>query len=369
MLILAPMQGLTELLFRRAFERAFPGAFDYAVSPFISLTHGNLRDAEKKIDDVLPERNRGSMRVVPQILGHEVGEFVDLANRLYDLGYEEVNWNIGCPMRRVAGKHRGSGILPYPEEVRAVLEGVVRAMRPRLSVKMRLGYRSANEIDSIVPILNDYPLANVTIHPRIGKQMYSGTPDLKRFAEVLPMLKHKVIYNGDICSLYDYERIRRMFPTVKDVMIGRGVLYNPLLPIEIRRAHAEGLDGVDGVDGFEDNGKNFNVNLNLNFRYRASHENYNENGKNFNDNFNFNFRYRGGESNGEGAVGTASEFIVSMMEGIMELDVSREAKMRKMKEYWCLFGKAVPGSEERKRRVLHADRVEEVLALILEMTK
>ena len=226
MLILAPMQGLTELLFRRAFERAFPGAFDYAVSPFISLTHGNLKDAEKKITDVLPERNSGSMRVVPQILGHEVGEFVDLANRLYDLGYEEVNWNIGCPMRRVAGKHRGSGILPYPEEVRAVLDGVVPAMRPQLSVKMRLGYRSAKEIDSIVPILNDYPLANVTIHPRIGKQMYSGVPDLTRFAEVLPMLKHKVIYNGDICSLYDYERIRRMFPTVKDVMIGRGVLYN-----------------------------------------------------------------------------------------------------------------------------------------------
>ena len=325
MLILAPMQGLTELLFRRAFERAFPGAFDYAVSPFISLTHGNLRDAEKKIDDVLPERNRGSMPVVPQILGREVGEFVDLANRLYDLGYEEVNWNIGCPMRRVAGKHRGSGILPYPEEVRAVLEGVVPAMRPRLSVKMRLGYRSANEIDSIVPILNDYPLANVTIHPRIGKQMYSGTPDLTRFAEVLPTLKHKVIYNGDICSLYDYERIRRMFPTVKDVMIGRGVLYNPLLPIEIRRAQPEGWR-VGGFEGFRVGGF-------------------------------------------EGAVGTASEFIVSMMEEIMELDVSREAKMRKMKEYWCLFGKAVGGSEERKRRVLHADRLEEVLALILEMTK
>ena len=163
------------------------------------------------------------------------------------------------------------------------------------------------------------------------------------------MLKHKVIYNGDICSLGDYERIRRMFPTVKDVMIGRGVLYNPLLPIEIRRAHTEDLDGVNGVngvngvDGFEDNGKNVNLNLN--------------------------FRYRGGGSNGEGAVGTASEFIVSMMEEIMELEVSREAKMRKMKEYWCLLGKAVGGSEERKRRVLHADRLEEVLALILEMTK
>ncbi len=106
MLSLAPMQGLTELLFRRVFTQCYPDVFDYAVSPFLSLTHGNLKDADKKIEDVLPELNRGSMSVIPQILGHETGEFVDLANRLSELGYDEVNWNMGCPMRRVAGKHR-----------------------------------------------------------------------------------------------------------------------------------------------------------------------------------------------------------------------------------------------------------------------
>ena len=120
MLILAPMQGLTELLFRRAFKRCYPGAFDYAVSPFLSITHGKLDNAEKKIEDVLPWLNDNSMPVIPQLLGHETEGFVELSNRLYDLGYQEINWNMGCPMRRVAGKHRGSGILPYPDEVRSV---------------------------------------------------------------------------------------------------------------------------------------------------------------------------------------------------------------------------------------------------------
>lgn len=319
MLILAPMQGLTELLFRKTFNRIFPGAFDYAISPFLSITHGNLRDAGKKVDDVLPDANVGSIPVVPQLLGHEIEGFVDLANRLYDLGYNEVNWNMGCPMRRVAGKHRGSGILPYPDEVREILDRVVPAMKPKLSVKVRLGYRSKDEIDHIIPILNDYPLINVTIHPRIGKQMYSGVPDLDKFAEVLPLVKHPVIYNGDICSVYDYGKIRSRFPQVKDVMIGRGALYNPLLPIQIKDAFAH--DFNDGKD----------------FVKRSN--------------------------------GTAIDFLVALMDDILEMPVSEEAKSRKMKEYWCLLSKMLPGTEQSKRAVLHASRLEDIHSLILEMVK
>ncbi len=318
MLILAPMQGLTELLFRKAYNRAFPNAFDYAVSPFLSLTHGNLKDAEKKIDDVLPWLNEGSIPVVPQLLGREKEEFVDLANRLFDLGYAEVNWNMGCPMRRVAGKHRGSGILPYPDEVQSILDYVMPRIKTKLSVKVRLGYRSPHEIDAIVPILNSYPLANVTIHPRIGKQMYSGRPDMERFAQILPAIRHRVVYNGDICSSYDYGKIRSRFPMVHDIMIGRGVLYNPLLPIEIRKRFPDDFpsDSCCGTD-----------------------------------------------------TGTSSHFIVSLMEDIMSLDVSQEAKIRKMKEYWCLFMKGMPGSEDYKRRVLHSADLAEVFNLILEITK
>lgn len=312
------MQGLTELLFRKTFSRLYPGAFDYAVSPFLSITHGNLRDAGKKVEDVLPEANRGSMPVVPQLLGHEVEGFIELSNRLHELGYGEVNWNMGCPMRRVAGKHRGSGILPFPEEVRSILDAVMPHIKPALSVKVRLGYRQSDEIDQIIPILNDYPLKNVTIHPRIGKQMYSGTPDLGKFAEVMPLLRHQVIYNGDICTVYDYKKIRSLFPSVKDVMIGRGVLYNPLLPYKIRQECPADFSVVNTA---------------------------------------------------KGGLATAADFILSLMDEILSLEISDEAKLRKIKEYWCLLSRNLSGTESRKREVLHATRLDVIQTLIREMAK
>lgn len=325
MLILAPMQGLTELLFRKTFSRCYPGAFDLSISPFLSLTHGNLKDAGKKVEDVMPELNKGSMPVIPQLLGHEIEGFIDLSNRLFDLGYNEVNWNMGCPMRRVAGKHRGSGILPYPDEVREILDAVVPSLKPQLSVKVRLGYRSSDEIDRIIPILNDYPLASVTVHPRIGKQMYSGTPDLKRFAEILPMIKHPVIYNGDVNSVYDYKRIRTLFPTVKDVMIGRGALYNPQLPTLIKQHCIEDFKDSESVKSVED----FN-----NVKPMP-----------------------------------AEQFINELTDDILKLNIPEQAKIRKIKEYWCLLSKSLHGSEEYKRRLLHCEDLEAMRTLIFEMTK
>ena len=302
MIILAPMQGLTELLFRKAYESVFPGAIDLAVSPFLSLTHGNLKGALCKIEDVLPELNEGSIPVVPQILGKEPKEFVELANRLHEIGYSEVNWNIGCPVRRVAAKHRGSGILPYPDEVREVLDYVVPRMAARLSVKMRLGFYSEREIFDLVPILNDYPLKNVTIHPRTGKQQYGGVVDKDTFAEVLPLINHEVIYNGDICRVEDYREIQRRFPQIKSSMIGRGVLYNPLLPLQIK--------GVSCSDT------------------------------------------------------KALEFVAVLVCSLLDAPLSEQAKIRKIKEYWCLQFKSLGITEQQRYEVLHAQTLDEVLAAL-----
>ncbi len=284
------MQGLTEVLFRRVYEECFPGVFSYAVSPFLSLTHGNLSDAWKKIDDVLPDANVGCMPVVPQILGKEAAEFVELGNRLFDLGYTEINWNMGCPMRKVAGKHRGSGILPYPDEVRSLLDAVVPRLRPQLSVKMRLGLRSNDEIFALVPILNDYPLASVTIHPRLGRQQYTGIPDLDTFGQVLPLLTKPVVYNGDICTPADAQRILGHFPQVHDLMIGRGVLYRPTLPLEIKGCAVP--------------------------------------------------------------PGAAVHFSRRLFEEVDRRLPTEQSRMRKTKEYWCLAWKSLPISENRAREVL-----------------
>ena len=293
MLILAPMQGLTELMFRKVYNTCFPGALDLAISPFLSLTHGNLADAWKKIDDVLPEANQDSIPVIPQILGKEPVEFVELANRLHEIGYTEVNWNIGCPMRRVTAKHRGSGILPYPDEVRSILDYIMPRLRPALSVKMRLGLHSPDEIFNLIPILNDYPLLNITIHPRTGKQQYSGQVDLDTFEQTLPLLKHQVIYNGDLCTVADFRRLRQRFPKIQHYMIGRGILYDPLLPLKIKNNHQADLKAT-------------------------------------------------------------LLFVTALADAINQLPIREESRMRKTKEYWCLVRRSLPITEQQATAVLRA---------------
>ena len=301
------MQGLTEVLFRRVFHRCFPGAFDYAVSPFLSLTHGNLNDAWKKITDVLPEVNADSMAVVPQLLGKEVEEFVALANRLGEVGYSEVNWNIGCPMRRVAAKHRGSGILPYPDEVRQVLDGVMPRLKVSLSIKMRLGHQHDDEILQLIPILNDYPLRSVTIHPRTGKQQYGGAVNPDRFGECMALLSHPVIYNGDIRTVDDHSRVVGRFPGVQAVMIGRGALYDPTLPSRIKQLPLSS----DAI----------------------------------------------------------ACFIHELLDAIQAQPISDEAKLRKTKEYWCLLWHATTLSEMQARSVLHMTDLDDLHTAIRQIVK
>ena len=299
-MILAPMQGLTEVLFRRVYERRFPGAIRLAVAPFIALTH-NLRFSadNAQVRDVLPENNIGSMPVIPQILGKEPEEFVLLAKGLADLGYDEVNWNMGCPMRAIAAKHRGCGLMPHPDEVRAILDTVMPRLPLRLSVKVRLGLKEKEEIYQMVPVLNDYPLASVTVHPRLGRQQYTGHADLDTFGQVLPLIAHPVIYNGDICTPGDARHIRERFPQVADIMVGRGVLYRPTLPLELED---------------EEQGK---------------------------------------EKNEE----RAKWFIAELMEEISLRIPNAESRIRKKKEYWSLLWKSLPISEMQAREVLRAQEL------------
>lgn len=302
MLILAPMQGLTELMFRRAYEQSFPHVFDYSIAPFVSLTHGNCGGHEQ-LEDILPERNEGSMAVVPQILGHELEEFVRMANSMADLGYGEVNWNIGCPMRRIAAKHRGSGILPYPAEIREVLDYVIPRIAPKLSVKMRLGHRSADEIFDIIPILNDYPLANVTIHGRTGKQQYGGSVDKERVFKAASTLKAPFVYNGDICTASQLSAVSSQWAEIggqplAGVMIGRGVLYDPTLPLKIK-----------GIEG-----------------------DYAE---------------------------LTRRFVTTLYDAIEKAFTHDIPRLRKMKEYWCLAYRSLPISESRARAMLRLQEINE----------
>jgi tRNA-dihydrouridine synthase B len=221
---LAPLRGVTDRIFRKAFERYF-GRFDYLVAPFITTVKGR-EVAASHIKDVDGDHN-DRLRLIPQILGNDPDDFLLMAKRFHALGYRAVNWNLGCPHPQVTRKKRGCGLLPYPEIVGQFLQKVVPALEAELSVKVRLGLGDENELKLLMPVLNRFPISEVIIHPRTGKQMYTGGVNLDRFAENVDICRHPVVYNGDIMSPDDFSERQRRFPQVNRWMIGRGAVADP----------------------------------------------------------------------------------------------------------------------------------------------
>ncbi len=231
-LILAPLRGVTTLTYRNVFAAHF-GGLDGAMAPFIPTVKAE-RIKPSLLRDVDPQLNTAAMPVIPQIIGRDPADMAMLCNRLFELGYPVTNWNLGCPWPHVARKHRGSGLLPYPDEIDAILDACLSQCRGRLSVKVRLGYRDPTELLAVVPVLNRYPLDEVTIHARTGVQMYTGEPDLTAFAAAAAGLKAPVAYNGDIVTPAGFAALVARFPTIERWMIGRGICINPLLALQIR---------------------------------------------------------------------------------------------------------------------------------------
>ncbi len=230
-LYLAPFQGITTHVFREVYTRHFPGtdklftAFFTGIQTARSL-HRWKTELEKTVHNGIP--------VVPQVLSKDADEILLFAQICRDRGFEEVNWNLGCPFPRVAKKMRGSGLLPHPEKAEAILEKIMPEMPVRFSVKCRLGYHSSDEIFALLPVFNKFPLSEIIVHARLGIQMYRGIPDRETFARILPVTRHPVVYNGDIFSAEDFRKAEQQFPEVKSWMLGRGLLRNPFLPGQIK---------------------------------------------------------------------------------------------------------------------------------------
>lgn len=246
---LAPLRGLTDSIFRNTYATFYSG-IDWAVTPFLTTVKGS-RIKASHLREVLPENNQ-RLPVIPQILSKSADNFIPLAAALHDMGYGIINWNLGCPFPMVAKKNRGSGLLPHPHLVDAFLDRVLNAIPNRLSIKLRLGYDDPEEIKELLPIFDRYPLDCLIIHPRTGKQMYTGRPDESAFEACLGMTSHTVVYNGDIVTKGDMERLRCRFPTIKTWMIGRGVLADPLLPGRIKNHLKNETDEIDQFRKFHE---------------------------------------------------------------------------------------------------------------------
>ncbi len=247
-IILAPLQGFTDVTYRNVFSDHFKGV-DEAIAPFIS-TMGEQRLKPSRIKDVVPENNK-KMCVVPQILGNIPKDFIFLSEYLYKMGHKRVNWNLGCPHSKIAKKKRGSGLLMYPERIESFLDIVCSRIPNSLSVKIRLGRKSKDEISDLLPIFDKYPLEEIILHPRTGEQMYTGTSDHEAFGRALEKSRHPFTYNGDIVDIKSFQTIREKFPGIQRFMIGRGILANPFLAEDIKRLKIE-ENRIDRLKNFHD---------------------------------------------------------------------------------------------------------------------
>jgi tRNA-dihydrouridine synthase B len=248
-LYLAPMRGLTNALYRNLFAAHFKG-IDAAIAPFIA-TVSAARVNPSLVKDIAPENNRG-MPVIPQFIGNAPQDFILLARVAFDMGYDTVNWNLGCPYPMVAKKRRGSGLLAFPELVDRFLDAVIPRIPNQLSIKLRLGRKRADEIFELIAIFNRYPLRELIIHPRTGVQMYTGGVDLDTFEAILPLAAQPVSYNGDVFDLAGFTRLRHRFPTISRWMLGRGPLSNPFLPEMLKRGSEEVHRPVERFKRFHD---------------------------------------------------------------------------------------------------------------------
>ena len=222
----APLEGITGYVFRNVHNRFFSGIDKYFI-PFIEPKPNSKKIfTGREKNDTLPEHNQG-MTVVPQILTNKWEDFLWTAEKLKDLGYEEVNLNLGCPSRTVVSKNRGSGFLAFPDDVDAMLYYIFDQLDMRVSVKTRLGKEDSHEFEKLMEVYNKYPLEELIIHPRTQKQLYRGRPDYEAFQIALESAKIPVCFNGDIVLGKDFEWITQQFPKIQAMMVGRGVLRNP----------------------------------------------------------------------------------------------------------------------------------------------
>ena len=230
-LYFAPLEGITTYTYRNIHSQIFGGCDAY-FSPFICPSP-NEKVSRKMLKDILPENN-GVENLVVQILCNHPDAFKLFADKVSDLGYDEINLNLGCPSGTVTGKGRGAGFLKYPEELDRFLDAIFSQNRINISVKTRLGFIEEAEFGNLMEIYSRYPIKELTIHPRVRMDFYKGYPRYECFSYAYQNSKNLLCYNGNVFDLADFNKIENTYPKISSVMLGRGAVANPALFREIK---------------------------------------------------------------------------------------------------------------------------------------
>ena len=220
----APLEGLTDSIYRKVHHKHFPG-LDRYYTPFLSpTTHRALTNKEKR---EIPPASTLDHAVIPQVLTKNADDFLWLAQQCADLGYSEINLNIGCPSGTVTAKGKGAGMLKDPAGLDAFLNEIFDSSPIPVSVKTRIGFADQEEFPALLEIFNHYPICELIIHPRVRAQFYNGNVEIQTFEYALNNSKNPLCYNGNLCSQKDIASLSTKYPDIQSVMLGRGLIADP----------------------------------------------------------------------------------------------------------------------------------------------
>ena len=242
-LYMAPLEGITTYIFRNAYDRYY-GGVDRYFTPFLTASHLKGRE----LRDVHPDNNKG-LDVVPQILANDSEQFLEIARQLAELGYKEVNLNLGCPSGTVVSKKRGAGLLSEPKELDSFLQGIYEGsdrIGVHISIKTRIGMEFLSEWEDILSVYIKYPIKELIIHPRLRNEFYKGEVHMDAYKQAMGLWEEKTeassltafTYNGDIVDEESYTAVLSEIGD-SNIMIGRGLLIKPDLPNQIRNGFSE----------------------------------------------------------------------------------------------------------------------------------
>lgn len=309
---MAPLEGVTGFVFRNAYEEFYgKGRVDKYFIPFISPNKSKGYTTREQ-NDIRPEHNVG-INTVPQIMANDPGLFLEAAAMLNDMGYREINLNLGCPSGTVVSKFRGAGFLARPLELDSFLDKVLSSpvmKNMNMSVKTRTGLNSHEEFRLLLEIYNDYPLSEVIIHPRVRIDYYKNTPDMEIFKWAVEESRNPVCYNGDIFTIEDYTRFTELCTEVDRIMLGRGFVGNP---------------GIIGQIGHKETPQ-------------------------------------GSEEDGEKSADTLKKFTDRLLNDYIRVMDNEVNAMHKMKEVWIYINQFNPGNEKAFKKIKKSHRLSEYQA-------
>ncbi|MCR5700671.1 MAG: tRNA-dihydrouridine synthase family protein [Lachnospiraceae bacterium] len=243
---LAPMEGITTYIYRNAYHKYY-GNIDTYYTPFVA----NRKLKSRELADVLPDNNKATP-LVPQILTNKADVFLEITSQLQDMGYGEVNLNLGCPSGTVVAKRRGAGFLEDPVELEKFLDIIYEKSHISISIKTRLGIDALYEWEDLLNIYKRFPIKEMIIHARTLSQGYSGTPSLEAFKMAQDTLTCPLCYNGDITDIASYKKLIATCPDTTAVMLGRGVIANPSLPQILTADNITAEESQDSFRSFHD---------------------------------------------------------------------------------------------------------------------